>query len=162
LSLIENPHSVGHQTGVKRGILMTTRDWKWTLTAGGLLVISPAYLDASEPRPAAAQGPAAGQNPPPATPLPPPNPAGPPRFKPMQPPVPAAQASAAPTAGSAAVSCPAGRPASFFQRCKLRLQDCFLGYPEFFEAPPLGHSIAMHYQTHVANGDAARMVLNQY
>src|SRR5205807_1939184 len=32
----------------------------------------------------------------------------------------------------------------------------------YFQAPPLGHSIALHYQTNVANADAARMVLYQY
>jgi hypothetical protein len=54
------------------------------------------------------------------------------------------------------------RAPSFWQRCKRNLQECFLGFPEEFEAPPLGASVAAHYKTHVANGDAARMVLYHY
>jgi hypothetical protein len=58
---------------------------------------------------------------------------------------------------------PTPNPApSFWQRCKRNLQECFLGFPEEFEAAPLGASVAAHYQTHVANGDAARMVLYHY
>jgi hypothetical protein len=53
-------------------------------------------------------------------------------------------------------------PKSFLARCKLRLQKCFLGYPAEFEAPPLGAVIRQHFETQVANGDAARMVLYEY
>jgi len=42
------------------------------------------------------------------------------------------------------------------------MQDCFLGFPEEFHEPPLGHSLYGNYKTHVANGDAARMVLYRY
>jgi hypothetical protein len=37
-----------------------------------------------------------------------------------------------------------------------------LGFPEEFEARPLGASVYQNYDTHVANGEAARMVLYQY
>jgi hypothetical protein len=50
----------------------------------------------------------------------------------------------------------------FWAQCKRRLQHCFLGYPSEFEAPPLGDSIHRHYTTHVANAEAARMVLYDY
>jgi hypothetical protein len=53
-------------------------------------------------------------------------------------------------------------PRSFGERFCYWLQDCFLGFPEFFHEPPLGHSVYAHYKTHVANGDAARMVLYRY
>jgi hypothetical protein len=55
-----------------------------------------------------------------------------------------------------------GRPLNFHERCKANAQACFLGFPEYFNAPPLGASIDAAYRTHVANGDAARMVLYQY
>src|SRR5262245_51665338 len=35
---------------------------------------------------------------------------------------------------------PAG-PRSFGERFCYWLQDCFLGFPEFFHEPPLGHSV---------------------
>jgi hypothetical protein len=54
------------------------------------------------------------------------------------------------------------RPRSFWERSRYRMQDCFLGFPEYFNEPPLGHSVYAHYKTHVANGDAARMVLYHY
>jgi hypothetical protein len=41
-------------------------------------------------------------------------------------------------------------------------QDCFLGFPEEFHEPPLGHSVYAAYKTQVANGAAARMVLYRY
>jgi hypothetical protein len=46
--------------------------------------------------------------------------------------------------------------------CKQRLQYCFLGFPEEFEAQPLGASVYAFGTIMVANGDAARMVLYQY
>jgi hypothetical protein len=51
---------------------------------------------------------------------------------------------------------------SLCRRCLYWLQDCFLGYPEEFKAPPLGHWVYAAYKTHVANADAARMVLYRY
>jgi hypothetical protein len=42
------------------------------------------------------------------------------------------------------------------------LQNCFLGFPSEFEAPPLGHFVYLHGKTEVANGEAARMVLYHY
>jgi hypothetical protein len=42
------------------------------------------------------------------------------------------------------------------------LQDCFLGYPEEFQAPPLGYWVYAAYRTHVANAEAAGMVLSCY
>jgi hypothetical protein len=63
---------------------------------------------------------------------------------------------------SVAAGATPGRAPSFWQRCKHHLQECFLGFPEEFEAPPLGASVAAHYKTHVANGEAARMVLYHY
>jgi hypothetical protein len=61
-------------------------------------------------------------------------------------------------------NCPgyAGAKLSIWDRCRHRLQSCFLGYPEQFEAPPLGYYLYLHGQTEVANGDAARMVLYHY
>jgi hypothetical protein len=43
-----------------------------------------------------------------------------------------------------------------------RLQQCFLGFPEEFEAPPLGESVYRNATTHVANGEAAAMVLYDF
>jgi hypothetical protein len=57
--------------------------------------------------------------------------------------------------------CVRKRP-SFWSRCKYTLEDCFLGRPEEFDAPPLGMSVSMHYETHVANGVAARMTVYDY
>jgi hypothetical protein len=51
---------------------------------------------------------------------------------------------------------------SWWRRCKLGLQSCFLGYPEEFQAPALGQFVHLHGKTMVANGDAARMVLYHY
>ncbi|HET6574295.1 MAG TPA: hypothetical protein VFG68_11865 [Fimbriiglobus sp.] len=57
--------------------------------------------------------------------------------------------------------CVRKRP-SIWSRCKYTLEDCFLGRPEEFDAPPLGMSVSMHYETHIANGVAARMTLYDY
>src|SRR5262245_58325849 len=51
---------------------------------------------------------------------------------------------------------------SLLRRWLDHLQDCFLGYPEEFREPMLGRSVYAHYKTHVANAEAARMVLYQY
>jgi hypothetical protein len=51
---------------------------------------------------------------------------------------------------------------TWWERCKLRNQECWLGFPEYFVPPPLGTSIIRTYQAHVANGDAARQVLYHY
>jgi hypothetical protein len=53
-------------------------------------------------------------------------------------------------------------PRSFWQRCRQNLQECFIGYPEEFTAPALGHFVYQHGRTEVANGDAARMTLYHY
>jgi hypothetical protein len=51
---------------------------------------------------------------------------------------------------------------SVWQRCRSNLQDCFLGYPGEFSAPPLGYFLYEHGKTQVANGTAARMTLYHY
>jgi hypothetical protein len=51
---------------------------------------------------------------------------------------------------------------SWCSRVRHWLQDCFLGYREEFEAPPLGYFVYLHGETEVANGEAARMVLYHY
>jgi hypothetical protein len=56
---------------------------------------------------------------------------------------------------------PGAKP-SFWSGPCYALQNCFLGFPEEFEAPPLGHFVYLHGKTEVANGDAARMVLYHY
>jgi hypothetical protein len=57
--------------------------------------------------------------------------------------------------------CPA-RPLTWWERHKLRLQECVVGFPEEFKAPPLGESVYAFYRAHVANGEAGRMVLYQF
>jgi hypothetical protein len=59
-------------------------------------------------------------------------------------------------AGAAAVN------QSFWTRCAAHLQDCFIGYPSEFQAPPLGYYVYYYGRTQVANGDASRMVLYHY
>ena len=51
---------------------------------------------------------------------------------------------------------------SFWTRCAAKLQDCFIGYPSEFQAPPLGYYVYYYGRTQVANGDASRMVLYHY
>jgi hypothetical protein len=68
---------------------------------------------------------------------------------------------AVPAVVGRAQPCVRKRP-SFWSRCKYTLEDCFLGRPEEFDAPPLGMSVSMHYETHVANGVAARMTVYDY
>jgi hypothetical protein len=54
-------------------------------------------------------------------------------------------------------------PATPRRRSLMRwLQECFLGFPDQFEAAPLGQSVYRHYAAHVANGTAVRMALYQY
>jgi hypothetical protein len=53
-------------------------------------------------------------------------------------------------------------PLTPWERCKRKLQACFLGYPEEFGAPPLGHSVYLNGRTQVENGEAVRMVLYHY
>lgn len=48
------------------------------------------------------------------------------------------------------------------RRCKLWLQDCFLGYPSEFEPVPFGAALRANMTTMVANGEAARMVFYDY
>lgn len=59
-------------------------------------------------------------------------------------------------------TCGTGRRPGWWQRCKARMQNLFLGYPEEFEPPPFGESVRMHNQTQVANGEAARMVFYDF
>jgi hypothetical protein len=61
-------------------------------------------------------------------------------------------------AGKAA--CPARRP-PWWRRWKLGLWSCF-GYESEFEPIPLGALVDATYRNHVANGEAARMVLYHY
>jgi hypothetical protein len=56
---------------------------------------------------------------------------------------------------------PLRRP-SVLERWTAALQACLFGYPEEFQAPPLGETIGRHFRTEVANGEAARMVLHHY
>jgi len=42
------------------------------------------------------------------------------------------------------------------------MQAKMWGYPEEFEAPPLGHFVKSHFRTMVANGEIAQMVLYRY
>lgn len=52
-----------------------------------------------------------------------------------------------------------GAVAAWWQRSCHFLRSCFLGFPEEFEAPPLGASVQAFAQAQVANAEAARMVL---
>jgi len=67
-----------------------------------------------------------------------------------------------------AASCPpTGRPGLFNRRSrhaerKRHLQETFLGYPEEFNEWPLGQPLYAHGRTMVANGAAARLILNHY
>jgi hypothetical protein len=54
------------------------------------------------------------------------------------------------------------RVGAWYRRCKQRLQAWFLGFPEEFEAPPLGASVYACARTQVANAEAARMILSPY
>ncbi|MCI0457427.1 MAG: hypothetical protein L0Z62_10700 [Gemmataceae bacterium] len=83
----------------------------------------------------------------------------PPRSVP--PPVPAPSLGCPATPPPTADGNGAPRP-SFWRRCKDCLRRWFIGYPQEFEAPELGWSVQMHYERHVANGEAARMVLYHY
>jgi hypothetical protein len=60
------------------------------------------------------------------------------------------------------ISTAGGPGASTWQRCKEKLQACFVGYPEEFIAPPLGYFVGLHIQAQVASGEAARMVLHDF
>jgi hypothetical protein len=72
-------------------------------------------------------------------------------------------AEAAPTAPAPpGCEAPPARPLPFCERILYRLQDCFLGYRDEFQSPPLGYTIHQHFKTEVANGDAARMVFYEY
>ena len=51
---------------------------------------------------------------------------------------------------------------SCWSRWRHSWRDCFLGYRDQYEAPPLGYYLYLHGHTQVANGDAARMVLYHY
>jgi hypothetical protein len=68
------------------------------------------------------------------------------------------QVDGSPTQGT--VACPVAHP-SWWKRCKTRLSSCF-GYESEFEAVPLGAFVDAAYRNHIANGDAARMVLYHY
>ncbi len=47
----------------------------------------------------------------------------------------------------------------WWDRVRYRLHACFLGFPEEFEAPPLGASVYAFGRAQVANAEAAQMVL---
>jgi hypothetical protein len=76
----------------------------------------------------------------------------------------------APRAIPAAATCeplappapPAPAPEGFAARCKRRLQECFIGYPAEFEAPPLGDSVYRTFRTQITNSEAASMTLYEY
>jgi hypothetical protein len=51
---------------------------------------------------------------------------------------------------------------SWWARCKQCLRRYFIGFPEEFEAPPLGASVYACNRIQVANAEAARMVLGPY
>jgi hypothetical protein len=138
------------------------------MTAAGTLLAATAagaqspYAKPTAPAPAVAQGPAIELPPPAPAPQPPgevlppphsvpaPEPAAGPAHVPEGPPAPE------PAAGPAAP----GEPVRGGKRYPL--QECFLGFPEEFEAPPLGLSVNLQIQTQVANGVAAGMVLYRY
>ena len=125
---------------------MPTIPWKRTVAAGLFLVGPGEVLFAQAPPPVFSPSPG-----PPLT-LPAPVVTGyPTQFGPA----------AAPVAVGPAQPCVRKRP-SFWARCKYTLEDSFLGRPEEFDAPPFGMSVSMHYETHVANGVAARMTLYDY
>jgi len=148
---------------------------KWVLAAAFVL--------------AALQGPAAAQDAgrPPADPAPPNAPGSPYQQRPATasgtagwavfaeappaaPVLPAPRPLGGPGAAKATLAAPAppgceappARPLPFCERILYRLQDCFLGYRDEFQSPPLGYTIHQHFKTEVANGDAARMVLYEY
>jgi hypothetical protein len=58
-------------------------------------------------------------------------------------------------------SCPCNGT-TWLKRCKQWLQGCFLGYPEEFEALPLGTSVHAFGQAQVVQAEAALMTLYQY
>lgn len=125
----------------------------------------PRPVAAQPARPAVRQAPAAQPDvladvevlPPPRTPAPPPPPAPPPH------PVAVTPAPAGPACGPDG---PAGDGRWFWQRWRAerhaKCQAHMWGYPEEFEAPPLGQTIHAHFRTMVANGEAAAMVLYRY
>jgi hypothetical protein len=80
-------------------------------------------------------------------------------FKPASPAVEARPPCAVRGAG---VSSETQTGASYWERCRAHLQDCFLGYPGEFSSPPLGQFLYQHGKTEVANGTAARMTLYHY
>jgi hypothetical protein len=49
-----------------------------------------------------------------------------------------------------------------FHRLKDCLQNCFLGYPEEFREPALGHSVYANNKAQVDNAEAASMTLYQF
>ncbi|HMF11150.1 MAG TPA: hypothetical protein VKE94_02560 [Gemmataceae bacterium] len=53
------------------------------------------------------------------------------------------------------------RPVSWWKRYKIGLWPC-LGFESEFEPAPFGASVYATYRSHVANGEAARMVLHHY
>jgi hypothetical protein len=144
---------------------MRSKRWPMHLTVGLLLGLAAgtATSAAAPPAGSAGSGPIrlmrAEQKEPAPEMLPPPQLA-------LPEPVPAAPVLAPPPAEAepplAGEEPPAAGKSSFWARCKYVLQKCVLGFPEEFEAPPLGETVARHYRSHVANGEAARMVLHQY
>ncbi len=80
-------------------------------------------------------------------------------------------AEVSPQAPAPCTACPPANPpqeiaeahappqARWWARLKYRLHACFLGFPEEFEAPPLGASVYAFGRAQVGNAEAAQMVL---
>jgi hypothetical protein len=158
----------------------------WWQAAGALLAAAgpalaqttPAAVPPAEDVPDGVPQPVAAQQ---ASPAPPPTAPdavsdgqGLPAPRPVVAPAPARPAptvmGVAPVAVAVSPACgPACAPADrrwFWQRWgapkKADCQAILWGYPEEFEAPPLGATVRAHFRTMVANGEAAAMVLYRY
>jgi hypothetical protein len=115
---------------------------------------------------AAAASPATAQNAP-AKVLPPPDaPANGvmalPAPRPADAPAPAPTAPAETNGAPCATPGPGGGWQQWRSEHHARCQANMWGYPEEFDAPPLGASVHAHYRGMVANGEAAGMVLYRY
>jgi len=131
----------------------------WRAAAGLLLAVAAGPVAAQE---APALPPARADIPGTVKTLPPPRPAAAPPAVDAAPPA----SSALPAPAAAGPGCaPAATGRTWLQWRDGHHAGCqakMWGYPEEFEAPPLGASIHAHYTAMVANGDAAAMVLYRY
>jgi hypothetical protein len=66
------------------------------------------------------------------------------------------------TAASGCDGSTSTRPLTAWEQHKYHMQECVLGFPDEFNALPLGARAHQFYQAHVANAEAARMVLYQF